>query len=307
MIPTWFLLALAAPLAWSVANYVDKYILSHTEGNGGGSGGLVILSALMSVLFSLGILLIKGYTFVTIDSQLAGMLIFSGIFEGLYIYFYFMALERESASTVVALFQFAPILGLILGYFILKEVPAGIQIIGVLVILFGTLCIILKKGEKFTLKTSVLLLMIISTTFVAIYNILFKFVGEQIPFWNAVFWQYLGIGIVGLIMFVSVPPYRKQVFEMVSFRKGGVTALTAFAEVMNILALLATNAAILLAPIGIVLAIGSIQPAIVLVEGLLIYRLLPTLLNPDEKPSLQFRYILGIILVCVGGILIYQA
>ena len=302
---TWLLLALLAPLAWSIANYLDKFILSRVSSDAeGGSGGLLILSALVSVAFALIVAITKGFATLLVTPQISMILLASGFFEAMYIFFYFCALERESATTVVGLFQFAPIFGMGFGYVLLHEIPTGMQFAAMMLILIGTLCIVFKKGEKISLVGGVVGLMLLSTLFVGLYNTLFKFAGSDISFWTAIFWQYLGIGLAGLVSFVARSVYRKQFFGMLTNRGGIVLAATIGAEVMNILAILATNAAILFAPVGIVLSIGSVQPIFVLLEGLALAYFVPTFLGKDEKPRLELRYILGIILVCIGGFFI---
>ncbi len=303
----WFLLALLAPLCWSIANYLDKYLLSRSKNEGqGGSGGLLILSSLVSFAAALVVFLSVGTAGITLGSQETGVLILSGIFEALYILFYFWALEQESTTTVISLFQFAPIMGLLFGYLLLAEVPTGLQVFAVILILIGTLCIVLKKGERFSLNGNVVILMLVSTAFIGIYNTLFKLAGEHVPFWTAMFWQYIGIGMVGFLLFFGVAPYRKQTIEMLTKRSVGTLALTASAELMNIFALMATNAAILLAPVAIVLSVSSVQPIFVLIEGAILVYFFPKLFDPSEKPSFMVRYIIGILLVCLGGFLVYQ-
>ena len=302
----WFLLALIAPLSWSIANYLDKYILSSSKNEeNGGSGGLLILSCLVSIIFAFCIFAVQGFDKLILPSQTTGALVFSGMFEALYLIFYFWALERESTTTVISLFQFAPIMGLLFGYLFLSEIPNGTQVFAILLILIGTLFIVYKKGEKSSFKWNILLLMLASTTFVGFYNTLFKLFGEHIFFWTAVFWQYIGIGIIGFIFFVVSPQYQREVFGMLKGRGSKSLLLTGAAELMNIFAILATNAAVLLAPVAIVLAIGSVQPLFVLIEGLIIVKLFPKLLSEEEKPSLKLQYLIGIILVCIGGFIIY--
>ena len=298
----WFLLALIAPLAWSIANYIDKFILSRSENNEGGSGGLMALSSLVSLIVVIGIFVFSGYAVFSLDSHNIFILILSGIFEALYILFYFWALERESTTTVISLFQFSPIMGLIFGYILLREIPSPMQIFAVVLILIGALCIIWKKNESLSLKKNVLFLMLVSTAFVGIYTTLFKLVAEQTPFWTSIFWQYLGIVCVGLALFMFVPKYRKQTVYMIGKRTIFATTL---AEVMNIVALLATNMAILFAPVALVLSISSVQPIFVLIEGFIIIALFPKLLDKSERPTLALHYLLGILLVCLGGFLIY--
>ncbi len=303
---TWFLLALAAPLCWSLANYLDKFILSRSnENEGSGSGGLFILSCFVSLIFAFCIFLAQGTLALTLPSQETGALIFSGMFQALYLIFYFWALERESTTTVISLFQFAPVMGLLFGYIMLGEAPVPIQLLAIVTILIGTLFIIWKKGEKFSLKGKVFLLMLVSTLFMGFYNTLFRMVGEDINFWVAVFWQAIGISIIGFIFFVVSPVYRKQVSNMVLKRKGSLLAITGLAELLNLGAVLLTNAAVLLAPVALVLAISSVQPLFVFLEAILIAKFLPRFLDESDKPVFRWQYVIGILLVCVGGFLIY--
>ena len=71
---TWFLLALSAPLTWSIANYLDKFLLSRSpESNQGGSGGLMVLSSLVSLLIAFVVFLVHGDSVLTLNSQFVGV------------------------------------------------------------------------------------------------------------------------------------------------------------------------------------------------------------------------------------------
>lgn len=303
----WILLALLAPLAWSVANYLDKYILSHADNKEeGGSGGLLVLSALVSLLAALAVFIFHGGDVLNLGSQQIGALLLSGMLEAMYILFYFWALEKESTTTVISLFQFAPAMGLLFGYLMLHEVPDASQFFAVGLILIGTLMISHKKGERFSLKGNVFILMLVSTAFVGLYNTLFKLAGENLPFWTGMFWQYIGIGMIGFLLFASIPPYRKQSIDMLTKRSGKMVMFTGLAEGMNILALMATNAALVLAPVALVLSVGSVQPVFVLIEGYLLAAFFPRLFQEEGKTAFTASYLIGILLVCVAGFLIYQ-
>ena len=295
---TWLLLSLLAPFIWSIANYLDKYLLSDKAEPGGGSGGLIILSSFMSLLFAGCIYLALGSA-VMLPSRQINILILSGVFEAMYIYFYFQALEIESTSTVISLFQFAPIFGLLFGYVFLSEIPSGTQLLAIVIILIGTLCIVIKKNE-FHLKSKVIWLMTASTICVGLFGTLFKVAGDGLPLWVSVFWQYMGIGLMGFVFFFASRKYQKEFYAMI---KGKFVALVALAEVLNISAVLVTNAAIVLAPVALVLSVGSVQPVIVLIEGLLLAVIYPKLFAHD-KPQFKFQYVLGIVLVVIGGFLI---
>lgn len=301
----WLTLSLLAPVCWSIANYLDKYLLSKRH-SGIGSGGLFILSALVSGIISFCIYLKFGYDPLRVDSQIAGALILSGIFEALYIFFYFIALERESTTTVISLFQLAPIMGIIFGYLMLNELPNADQFFGVALILVGTLLVIKKKGEKLSFKRGVVPLMITSTAFVGIFSTIFKIAAEGIDFWTAVFWQYIGIAIVGFILFSSVGPHRKEAGIMIGKSGFKVLFITILAELSNVGALLATNAALLIAPVALVLSIASVQPILVYLEGLVLVFFFPALFRGEDKVTINLRYIIGVILTCLGGAYVYM-
>ena len=301
----WFLLALIAPLAWSVSNYIDKFILSGTDDGKNRSGGLLILSSLVSIIFAVLVLWHTGTSALNIGSQPIGALILSGMFEALYIYFYFCALEKESTTMINVLFQFVPVFGILLGYAFLREVATLKQVIAVLFILLGTLFFLFKKGERLAVRPKIILLMTASTVCAALYDVVFKMAIDGKPFWTGVFWQYIGIGLLGLIMFISIPEHRSEFFSLLKKQKSTAIVYTSFAEILNIVAVLATNAAILLAPVALVLSVGSVQPLFIYIEGIILFILFPTLFNVAEKPSLKPQYIFGILLVCLGGFLIY--
>jgi uncharacterized membrane protein len=71
----------------------------------------------------------------------------SGILYMSAIYFYLQALQTEEASIIAPFFQAAGVFGLILGYFILGEQISYFQIIGVLLIIAGSVILSLRFGQ----------------------------------------------------------------------------------------------------------------------------------------------------------------
>ncbi|MEI6316229.1 MAG: EamA family transporter [bacterium] len=296
---TWLILAILAPFIWSIANYVDKFILTKAGDSNGGSEGLIVLSSLMSLIFALGLFFVIKSQGIVLDKYSIFVLILSGIFEALYIYFYFLSLEIESASTVIALFQFAPVFGILFGYIFIHEIPTGMQLVAMLVIFLGTICLVVKKGE-FHFNWKVIKLMTVSTLFVGLFSTFFKMAGESVPLWTAIFWQYIGIGLVGIAFLFSTKA-QKQFTSMLT---GSAVIFSGLAEILNIGAVLALNAALVLAPVGLVLSISSVQPVFTFAEGVLLAFLLPKIFKKD-KPRFNLQYLLGISLVVIGGFLIY--
>jgi len=301
----WFVLALLPPLCWSAANYLDKYVLSRAKSASGGAYGLLILSAAVSVAFALGVLAFVGADPVSaVSTTSREFLLLSGAFEALYILFYFLALGKESATTVNVLFQFGPVFSLLLGFAFLHEAPLPVQLLATALILIGSTLVVWQPGEKFEMRGDVVGLMLLATGFLAGFILLFKVGGgDDLGFWQAVFWQYLGIGAVGAVL-ACLPFARKDFVELVRGRGTRMLAVTVGAEGANIAAILATNAAVLVAPIGLVSSVGAVQPVFVLIEGIVLARMLPGLKDVFATPALRVRTLVGIALAVVGGFLI---
>lgn len=297
----WLFFALMAPLIWSFANYVDKYIISSVQSKDGGSEGFIVVSSFLSLIFS-AILFVSQIGRINTEPNFLTILILilSGFFETIYIYFYFRSLEIESASTVIAFFQFAPVFGVILGAIFLKEYPSILQIIAMGIILIGTLFIVAKKDVSI-FKNKIVGLMTLSTLFVGIFSLLFKIGSDGINFWDATKWQYFGMGITAFVFLLFSKKARTQFKSMSNNR---IVMFSSIGEILNIGAILVLNKAITMAQVGIVLSISSIQPAFVFLEGIILAIISPKLFNA-EKTKFKFLYIIGLILVIIGGFLIY--
>src|SRR3990167_7262849 len=186
----WFLLALIAPILWSIVNHIDKYMLSKYLKDRG-VGALLIFSALSSVL----ILRIIAFFYRSEIFNISGMdfliLIFVGFLSSGAFYFYLAGMEMEEASIVVPLFQLIPVFGYFLSYLILGESLNTYQILAALLVMSGIMILSLEIDEenKLKFKTKVLILIATSSFLFALHDTLFKKVAIVGIFWD-VFQQY---------------------------------------------------------------------------------------------------------------------
>ncbi|TSC64542.1 MAG: hypothetical protein G01um101491_256, partial [Parcubacteria group bacterium Gr01-1014_91] len=133
----WFLIALIAPILYSLANHTDKYLISRYV-SGGSVGSLIIFSSLFSVVALPVILFIHPSVFAI--SLIEGMVLaVNGMFLVTSILCYFYALHKDEASHVVPLYQTVPIFGFILGFFILGETVSAGQGVASIAIIVGSL------------------------------------------------------------------------------------------------------------------------------------------------------------------------
>ena len=116
----WFLLSLVAPILWSIINHIDKFILSKYE-EGRGVGALLIFSSLSSVIVLPVLAIFYRSKIFDVSFTDGFILLFAGLLSAAGFYFYLRAMNIEEASVVVPLFQFDPVFGYLLGFFILQE------------------------------------------------------------------------------------------------------------------------------------------------------------------------------------------
>jgi drug/metabolite transporter (DMT)-like permease len=223
-----------------------------------------------------------------------------------WIVFYLFALEIEEISSVVPWFLSVPIFGYILGFFFLGETLTFSQFIGSGIIFLGLILISLdfsKDKKKF--KHKPVLYMLFACIAVAISGVIFKFVTVENNFWVSSFWEYLGLGVSGLFIFIFIPHYRKSFLHM--NRTGGYTILIVniVSEFMSIIGNLLTNYALLLAPVAMVFLVSSFQPAIVLFLTLFSTKFFPNLVKENLTKNVLIPKIIAIVVMIVGSVVLF--
>lgn len=113
------------------------------------------------------------------------------------------ALEIEDVSSVVSWFLTIPIFGYVLGYVFLGETLTMQQEIGSIIILLGVFLISIDfSGRQKKFKWVVALYMSTACLFEAIRGIIFKYVTVDGNFWVSSFWEYFGLGVFGILIFI---------------------------------------------------------------------------------------------------------
>lgn len=301
----WFFIALGAPFLWALVNIFDQYLVSKYSTGTRGSGGLVLFSSLIGVFVAIAIgFFVDGVFDIPLWDKV--LLILTGGFTIAWIILYLFTLEIEDVSAVVPWFLTIPIFGYVLGYFILGETLTGKQILGSLIILLGVLLISVDfSGEKRKFKWLPALYMLVACILVAISGLIFKYVTIGENFWVSSFWEYVGLGSFGILLYIFVPKYRHEF--MLMNREGGksIFFLNAFSEIITIIGNLLTNYAILLAPITMVYLVGSFQPAIVLFMTLFATKFFPKIVTEDLSKQVLLPKIIAVVIMVAGSIVLF--
>jgi len=151
-----------------------------------------------------------------------------------------------------------------------------------LLIVVAAIFISLDFSQEMKLKAKPFLLMVLSSFMIAVNALVFKIIVFKIialdeTYWGTAFWEYIGGGIFGLLLFGFVPLYRVQFIATVQKSKVAVLSINLVSELLNIGAKLAANFASLLAPLALVWVVNGFQPIIVFIYGIILTVFIPRL------------------------------
>jgi uncharacterized membrane protein len=302
---TWFIVALGAPFVWSLVNHCDKIILSRYF-KGGGSGGLMIFVGVVSIPLAIFIGITNPEVFLASSTDIF-YLIVSGLLYNVTVFLYLKALEEEDASYIVPFWQLMPVFGYIFGVLVLGEYLARDSIIGGLIVIAGAivLAIEFEKGKNLSFRTKAAMLMVFSSMFGAMSDVLFKKTGiEDLPFWVLMFWNQIGMAIFAIGFFADTK-FRNEFKDVIKQNSGKVLSLNIFEQIAEVVGIIINNFAILLAPIALVILVtNTAQPLFVFIEGILLTIFFPKLIKENITGKHLAQKFLAIIIMGIGLYLI---
>jgi len=304
----WFFIAIFAPIFWSINTHFDKFILSKYNKERG-IESVFFFSTLFSVLFSLLILIFK-HNEIFFYSGLQNLFLFllPGFFNALGLYFYLQSLKTEESSIIVALFQLTPVFAYFLGFFILGEILTQNQILASLIILIGAsiLSLNLEKGEKISIKIKTVGLISLSALFFAFNDVLFKkYTIYQGSFITSLFWQHVGIFIIGTCFFLFLKQYRGDFLLLLKNNHKKLLFLNGLNELFYILGNLISNFATLFAPVALILVINSYQTVFTFIIGISLTLFLPHIITEKISRHHLVQRILAIGIILLGSYFLY--
>lgn len=303
----WFFIALGAPFLWAFVNIADSYLISKysDKEKERSSGGLVIFSSLIGIFIAFAIFIFIPNVF-NISFLDKALLFFVGCLTIVWTILYLYTLEIEDISAVVPWFLTVPVFGYILGYLFLGETLSLFQIIGSIIIFIGLVLISINFEEKKRFfKKKPLIYMGLACFVIALSGIIFKYVTLENNFWVSSFWEYLGLGIAGFLIYLFVPKHRAEFMYMNKTGGKNIFMVNVVSELMSIFGNLLTTFSLLLAPVVMVYLVSSFQPAIVLILTIIGTNFFPHIIKEDLSFKKLFPKIIAIILMTVGSIILF--
>ena len=270
----WFFIALFAPALWGITNYIEKYLISRYFKEKG-FGAFIIFSSLTSFLVLPLILVFHPAVFGVSVIQVA-WIILSEVIITLAIVAYLYALRKDETSIVVPLFQTIPVFAFILGYFISGETLTMFQLIGSLLIFLASVSLSIEFGAgKTKFKSSIFLLMLLSSALVALSSIIFKIFAKQTDFLTTTFWSYAGNLLIVVFLFVFIRNYRAQFLRLMSANRVSLIGLTSLNTILGTVAELCLKFSSLFVPVALVWVVNGFQPFFVFIYGVILTLFLP--------------------------------
>ncbi|MFA6515044.1 MAG: EamA family transporter [Candidatus Paceibacterota bacterium] len=305
---TWFFIALLAPVFWSISTHFDKYILSRYSKRGG-MESVFLFSTFFSLIFALFIFSIK-YNEIISYSEYQNILLFviPGILNALGLYFYLKSLKNEESSIVVALFQVSPVFAYFLSYLILGEILTKIQIFASIIILLGAtiLSFNIEEKRKILVKWEMVRYILLAALFFALNDVIFKeFTISHGSFITSLFYQHIGIFIVGLLFFLFKKHYKEDFILLLKNNKIKIFVLNGATELSYVLGNLISNFVMLSVPVALVLIVNTYQTVFTFTIGLLLTLFLPHIVTEKISKRHLIQKILAITIIIIGSYFLY--
>ncbi len=149
--------------------------------------------------------------------------------------------------------------------------------------------------------------MALSCLVIAVSGVIFKHVAIGNDFWVSSFWEYIGLGLTGILIYLFIPKHRAE-FEYMN-KKGGrkIFWVNIVSELMTVAGNLLSNFALVLAPVAMVFLVGSFQPAIVLVLTVMGTKFFPHIVKEEMSRKTLIYKILAIATIVGGSALLFTS
>ncbi|MCK4885193.1 EamA family transporter [Candidatus Bathyarchaeota archaeon] len=293
----WLVFALLSPAFWGLNNVFNKFLITKKFQ---GYFSLVSYLHFIDLIFA-GIIY-----FVTPISFQFPYVVFAmaiSLLPLIAFWFYTKALMVEEVSRITPLFQFIPILVIVLSAIFLNEILSAQKYFGIALIVVTSLLISYRKSESGNSLSSAFKLMIPFSVVLSVYTILLKYLLSYLDYWSIFFWMIIG-SFGGVLFLLTFSKSRKEFVETVPII-GRRTFIVAFvSESLYVLGTICALIAMSLGYASLVSALGGLQHFFVFVFMLLLSLFVPKILKEEISRNVVALKISAIALMFVGTWLI---
>ncbi len=293
----WLVFALLSPAFWGLNNVFNKFLMAKKFQG---------YFSLVSYLHFIDLIFAAIIFFVTPVSFQFPYVLFAMAVSLLPLcsfWFYTKALMVEEVSRITPLFQFIPILVVVLSAIFLNEILSLQKYFGIALIVVTSLLISYRKSESGNSLSSAFKLMIPFSVVLSVYTIVLKYLLSYMDSWSIFFWMIIGSSF-GVLFLLSFSKPRREFVETVPGigRKTFVAAVVS--EGLYVLGTMCSLIAMSMGYASLVSALGGLQHFFVFIFMLLLSLFVPHVLKEEINRNVVALKIFAIVLMFVGTWLI---
>lgn len=301
---SWFIISLINPLTHALSNYLDKYVLSKFVKDAS-AWALAVFSSLAAAVVLPIVAIFHPSVIKGVSVGQASFLMLNGACLTMAVAFYLKALQKHNASSVATLFQLVPVFGLGLGYMVLGESLSAKQLLAGLLILIGGVIVTLQIDTgRFQMRWRLIGYMALSALFYSFNAVGFKLIAVEQGFWGSLFWDMLGKLLFGLLLLAVWPKILREFKEIIHTGRHHLWAINFLSEAIAMFGDLSLMFAVLYAPVALVQSVGSLQPILAFVLGLIFTKIAPDLFQESFAFKNILKKISGTLIVASGVLLL---
>ncbi len=287
----WVYLTLFAVNFFAVSNIIDKFVVSKYLRT---PVIAVVFYGFIGLLSGLVIFIFRGVFFPHIS--LLFLLLLNGGIVAVSTISYYKALKTEEASRVMPVIYSSPLLVVLIAAVFLQEIFTPEKYLGILLLAGGAILISIRKGSKMRLGRALFYGLIAAGGYAVSY-VLTKYLLDFADFWQVFAWSRMGAFAISLsVLYLYFSDFRKLRFKPV--------ALMATSETLTVASIVASTAALSLAPASLVSSLMSTQPFFVLLYATLLSVYAPRILKEEISGQILLLKFIAIVMMSAGGYLI---
>lgn len=301
--PTWLILTIVAYFFLAVANLGDKFLISKVLPSSKVYAFLIGLMSLAVFALAPWGLVWPGWSWLLFNLAVGALFPWALLAM-------FTALKHGDTSRITILIgSTIPIFTFLLSLWLLGENYDTRQILGLILLIIGSLIIVAIKDKPkpkalFVSAGKVIWSCLASAVIFAFYFIGTKFAYEHQPFLSSYIWLASGNGLMALLFLVP-PTWRKEILNGLGYKtKKQQTFQQKFLLILNQilggLGSLIQHYAIFFGPVAIINALQGVQYVFLILAGWLFTIFYPKIIKENISQGVIIQKIIAIIIIAVG-------
>lgn len=235
-------------------------------------------------------------------------IVFSGFLSSFAGIPYYRALEIDDSTNLGIFIQTAPILYLVLGWFLLNDAFSPVQLVAFCIILAAPLLIVMgtrKRSRKIKLRAVFYAFMYVLISVVA--NLIFvKVHTDSLNFASEVALVFIGSGVASLVMIYGCPRWRRRFYTVLHKSKGKLLTTLSINSAVSGLKTMCYRAALVAAPAVALASVSSdaVEPIIIFFMGIVLTLIWPKFGREKLDRKTVTIHLVATVLVVVGIVLL---